>query len=201
MVGLLSVATSLASKFVPSLIGKLTNNDGAEEVAEKVVNVAKNVTGKEDPKEAEEILSGNPDLALEFQKEVHTYEISLAREETERIKAINRTMQAESKGEGIQSFWRPFNGVMFAITLFLDYFGSQVAMLIFDYIGNGIPNDFSWTHIPAGIYSLWALVLGVYVVSRGKEKVTQTKATALGSKASKKDLVKEFGKGIIGNIL
>ena len=65
------LAMSLAAKFLPSLIGKLTGSDKAEEVAENVVNIATRITGKEDPSEITKALEENPQLALEFQQDLH----------------------------------------------------------------------------------------------------------------------------------
>jgi hypothetical protein len=93
----------------------------------------------------------------------------------------------------MQRSWRPFNGFLFGITLFLDYLGSQVFTAIYK-----VPTGFIWEHIPSAVYVLWAMVLGVYVVSRGKEKITDTKLHALqeGKNPSSLDI-----SGILGKIL
>lgn len=74
---LIPIAISLASRFAPSLIGKLTGSDTAAEVAEKVVDMAKVVTGQNDPTEAAKAIEANPELALEYQRELHGYELAL----------------------------------------------------------------------------------------------------------------------------
>ena len=66
---LIGLALSLASKFAPSLIGKLTGSDKAEEVAEKVVDIAKVATGQDDPQEAAKAVEANPEIALQFQRD------------------------------------------------------------------------------------------------------------------------------------
>lgn len=197
MLPLLGIATSLISEFAPTLIGKITGSDKAEEVAENVVGIAKSVTGQDDPEKAVNILKTNPEIALKFQKELHTYELTKIQEETKRLQIVNSTMQAEAtSGKGIQAFWRPFNGILFGITLFCDYFISQIVLAISD------PQFFTWQHIPGNVYSLWAMVLGVAAGSRGVEKVAKTKkyAEANGIGLTKKDILKEFGKGILGNM-
>lgn len=212
---LIALAISLASKFGPSLIGKLTKSDKAEEVAEKVVGFAKIVTGQDDPQEAAKILETNPALALQFQQSLYTYEIGLAQEDTRRLEAVNKTMQAETvSGSVLQKIWRPINGLLFGFTLWCDYFLAQIIIPIINYhyafeaaekadvfLKLGVkPFTIAWQHIPMPVYILWAGVLGAAVISRGKEKITKTKINALanGIPFGGMDLIKEFGRGIIG---
>ncbi len=188
------LAMSLAAKFLPSLIGKLTGSNKAEEIAENVVNIAKVVTGKEDVSDAAKALEENPQLALEYQQELHTYELGIEQEQTKRLEAVNVTMRAEAvSGSILQRIWRPINGLLFGITLFLDYVGSQIILAL-------VESEWVWSHIPAGVYMLWSGVLGVAVISRGTEKIAKTKAItkANGTTFGNFDAVKEFGKGILG---
>jgi hypothetical protein len=76
---LIALAISLASKFAPSLIGKLTKSDKAEQVAEKVIGFAKAVTGQDNPEDAVKTIEANPELALQFQRDLHDYELELAK--------------------------------------------------------------------------------------------------------------------------
>ena len=196
MFPLIPLAIKLASAFAPSLIGKLTKSDKAEEVAEKVIGFAKAVTGQDDPEKAVKAIEADPALALQFQRDLHTYELGLEQERTKQLEIVNRTMQAEAmSGSKMQRTWRPFNGYLFGITLFLDYVGSQLILAL-------VESSFVWQHIPAGVYMLWTGLLGIAAVSRGKEKVTKTKALALaeGIQLGNGDILKEFGKGIIGKI-
>lgn len=188
------LAMSLAAKFLPSLIGKLTGSDKAEEIAEDVVNMATTITGKGDVSEAAKALEENPQLALEFQQELHNYELGLEREQTKRLETVNQTMRAEAmSGSWAQRSWRPWNGFLFGITLFLDYVGSQIILAVMD-------SAWVWHHIPAGVYMLWTGVLGVAVISRGTEKIAKTKsiAKANGQSLEGLNVIKEFGKGILG---
>jgi len=163
---LLTLAATLAAKFAPSLIGKLTGSDKAEKIAENVVNIAKSATGQNDPDQAVKILDDNPEIALKFQQEIHMYELSIAQEETKRILA-----EAEN----------------------LKNINNTIVAAIYK-----VPTGFIWEHIPSAVYVLWAMVLGVYVVSRGKEKITDTKLHALqeGKNPSSLDI-----SGILGKIL
>lgn len=144
----------LAAKFVPSIIGMVAG-DNAEEKAEKVVDIARTITGIDEPESAMEALSRNPQTAILFQQAVMSYQLELAREDTKRIQAVNQTMQAEAKSEHwAQWLWRPFNGFMFGITLFWNY------------VINETPAD-----IPQFVLMAWAAVLGVTAWHRGKEKI------------------------------
>lgn len=80
---LIPLAISLASQFAPSLIGKLTKSDKAEEIAEKVIGFAKVVTGQGNPEDAIKAIEANPELALQFQRDLHAYELELAKLEYE----------------------------------------------------------------------------------------------------------------------
>ena len=83
MLPLIPIALKLASMFAPSLIGKLTESDKAEEVAEKVIGFAKAITGQNDPEKAAKAIETDPELALQFQRDLHAYELGLAKLEYE----------------------------------------------------------------------------------------------------------------------
>jgi hypothetical protein len=68
MLPLVSIGMALAN-FVPGLIGAFGGKK-AEDVAEKVVSIAKVITGKEDPNDALSAIKADPSLAYEFQTEV-----------------------------------------------------------------------------------------------------------------------------------
>lgn len=75
---LLPIAISLVSKYAPSLIGKLTGSDKAEEIAEQVVGFAQVATGQDNAEDAKRKMDANPELALQFQRDLHSYELALA---------------------------------------------------------------------------------------------------------------------------
>lgn len=79
---MLPVAIALASEFGPMLLRRLVG-DGAADVAEKVVSVAKELTGEASPDKALEALKANPDLALAYKTKLADVEIAL---ETEYLK-------------------------------------------------------------------------------------------------------------------
>src|SRR5206468_12038907 len=62
----ITVALALAAKYAPDLIKHFTNSDTAGDVAGKVIDIAKTVTGKGTPEDATVALDADPALALQF---------------------------------------------------------------------------------------------------------------------------------------
>ena len=195
MFPLIPLAISLATKFAPALIGKLVG-EKAGSVAEKVVGLAQSVTGLADPEKAHDKIMADPASQLEFEKAMMNLELELYREDTKRLETVNATMRAESESKSwAQRTWRPFNGFLYGITLFCDYFISQV---IFMFIKAKYPLfSFTWEHVPPAVYMMWATVLGVAAGTRGWEKVSIAK-TQGGSQMGIAEMAKLFGQGIIG---
>jgi hypothetical protein len=72
----ISIAFGLA-QFAPSIIKWITGSDKAEEAAQKVVDVAKVVTGKQTGELALEELRVSPDLVMQFRTQIANNEIEL----------------------------------------------------------------------------------------------------------------------------
>lgn len=196
MIPLIPIAISLATKFAPMLIEKLAG-PSAGTVAEKVIGMASSITGIADPQQAHDKIMKDENLQLEFEKASMNLQIELYKEDTERLKSTNATMIEESKSKSfMQRAWRPFNGFLFGITLFCDYFVSQIVFMLV--LAKYPLFKFEWEHIPGGVYMLWASVLGVSAGSRGLEKITETKAKNGGASINITEMIKLFGKGVIG---
>lgn len=60
-------AISLAAKFAPEVIAYLTGDEKSGQVAEAVINTARQVTGLKDPAEIEAFLAADAEKAREFQ--------------------------------------------------------------------------------------------------------------------------------------
>lgn len=73
----ITIALALASQFAPGIIKHFTNSDTAATVAGQVIQIAKTVTGKEDPVEAQKALQLDPVLAMQFQTAVMQNETAL----------------------------------------------------------------------------------------------------------------------------
>lgn len=75
---LIPLAMTLASEFAPGIIRHFAG-DNAADVAEKVVGVAKAVTGIDDPTKAVEAVKADPAAVLRFQKEMATLDAELTK--------------------------------------------------------------------------------------------------------------------------
>ena len=175
MIDPISIAIGLA-KFAPSIVGWFAG-DKAEEGVQKALDIAQSITGTSDPESALKELENNQEFALKFQTAVMSHEKAMAEEETKRIQAVNETMQAESKSEHwMQWSWRPFNGFMFGITLFMNYAFPQIINMFLRTWGTS-DKDGSYALLVAGeipefVFMAWASVLGVTAWHRGKNKGT-----------------------------
>lgn len=75
---LVPIAASLIAEAVPGLL-RVFGKDKQAEVAEKVVGIAKQVSGVEDPKEAALAIVNDPAMLLEFKKAVMSQQTELER--------------------------------------------------------------------------------------------------------------------------
>jgi len=155
------------SQFVPGLLRWAGHEKGAE-VAERAVQAAKTVTGKDTVEEQIEALKADPELALRYQKTMNDVVIAQLDAETRQLAEINATMRAEAgSSDKYTSRWRPTMG--YALT-----FVWTVQMLAISFV-----IVFRTELAPAAINALAALsmmwsvalgVLGVAVVKRSQDK-------------------------------
>lgn len=87
MAPLIPIAISLAAKYVPEIIEHFSGKNAAG-VADKVLQVAQEVTGSPNPDEAVKGLAANPELALQFKKAVLEQEVELRRISLEETKVF-----------------------------------------------------------------------------------------------------------------
>jgi len=195
---LIPIAISLASKFAPMLIDRLAGNT-AGKVAEQVIGIAQKISGKADPQEAHDEIMANPELHVEFEKASMNLEIEIAREQTKQLLSQHLLMKEELKAGGIKGFWRPYNGILFGTTLFLDYMIMPFLVLWINVNWATIEacKAFTMPHIPMPVYVFWGLVLGVNGYTRGKEKLEKIKQSNGGS-PDVLGMVKMFTQGAIG---
>lgn len=198
MAPLIPIALSLAGKFAPMLIDRLAGNT-AGRVAEKIINVAKKVSGESDPQKAHDKIMDDPKLQVEFEKSAMNLEIEITREQTKQLLSQHSLMKEELKADGIKGFWRPFNGILFGVTLFTDYILSKFIVLFINVYWANIEacKNFKWDNIPFPVYVFWALVLGVNGYTRGKEKLEKIKKQN-GDSLAIMDIVKSFTGGTVG---
>jgi len=161
---------------------------GPAAVAMPVVSMIASAFGVEttEPDELAGIISADPAAAARLKEVQSNNEVKLQQiaadiaitemqEQTKQIQAVNTTMQSESKSEHwMQWSWRPFNGFMFGITLFMNYgFPMIVNMFIraFGEIGSdGTYSLLTPGAIPEWVFVAWGSVLGVTSWHRGKQK-------------------------------
>ena len=161
---LIPIAISLASKFLPSLLGRLFGKK-AESTASAVVDIATAITGESQPSKLEAALQANPAALLKFQEAANSFTLQLEREDTKRLEAVNITMQAEARSNSwMQRSWRPFNGFLLGFSIWCDYFLLPILLAAFN-------STLALEHLPMQVYMVWSTVLGISAWTRGQEKI------------------------------
>lgn len=78
MIPLLPIALKMAAAYAPQLIGMLAQSEKAEQVAEAVVQIAKDATGAQSPEDALQRMERDPALRVEFARLANERDIQLA---------------------------------------------------------------------------------------------------------------------------
>lgn len=128
------------AEYVPDVVKWVTGDSKDEAIADKVLDVAKKVTGQESESGALEAIKADPNLALEYQKAVMAdshvkdkIDLEKYKEDTKRLQAVNNTMQKEADSKNWwTSGWRPFIGFITGIAFFVVCI--QIGMITFDAI-------------------------------------------------------------------
>ncbi len=116
----ITIAMGLA-QFVPQLVKWISGSDKAEAVAQKAVDVAKQVTGAPSGDEALKALQANPDLVIKYREAVLAQEVEFQQLAVANAKDINETMRAEAAAEHWPTYgWRPAIGFSVALVLVLS---------------------------------------------------------------------------------
>lgn len=109
MAPIIAAALKLAP-LVPGLAG-LIFGDRAEEAAEKVVSVAKAVSGEQEADAAIQAVMNKPELLVQLQQAVMDLQREVYIQDTERLKAVNETARAEAaSADPYTRRWRPTFG-------------------------------------------------------------------------------------------
>lgn len=171
------------AEFVPDVVKWITGDDKDESIANKVLDVAKTVTGKESEIDALDSIKSNPSIALEYQKAVMAdshikdkIELEKYKEDTKRLESINKTMQIETNSKNWwSSAWRPFIGFITGISFFVAVV--WIGIITHQAI---IEKDFNAINmIPSLIFNITTLfgvpctILGIAAHHRGVEKRTK----------------------------
>jgi len=173
-----TLALGLAT-VVPKIIGWFAG-DKAEATANRVLDVAKSVTGLSDPKSAVDAILADPALSLELQKAIIGLELALAQEDNKALAEVNATMRSEAQSEHWPQWsWRPFCG----FCLGLGFLVVTVLVSILAFSAVQTQDVTALNMIPQLIGSFAALfacispVVGVASWQRGKAKVEAVKAS------------------------
>lgn len=100
-------------KLVPNIVKHL-GGDNAGEVAEKVIQVAREVTGKDSSDDAVSELKANPELLAAYQSKLLDQEVALAEIAAKTVTSVNETMRTEATSDHWPTYsWRPAIGFSF----------------------------------------------------------------------------------------
>lgn len=110
----ITIALGIAS-LVPDLLKYFGKGKDAT-IAEKVIEVAKVVTGKSSGEEAAAELRADPAKLLEYHEAILAQEVELAKLSATVVQAVNTTMQTEAGADHWPTYsWRPFIGFSFGL--------------------------------------------------------------------------------------
>lgn len=160
-------AARALSDFIPGL-ARLLGGERAGEVAEKVIDTAKQITGQPDPAAAAEAIRANGELQVKLQQALAPVLISAYEAATHQLETVNETMRRELASEDkYVKRWRPTLGYAVTLTWFLQM-GALSAVIVME------PASASAIITAMGSLSvMWGIalsVLGVSVNARSKDK-------------------------------
>lgn len=111
----ITIAMGLA-QFVPQIAKWLTGSDKAEAVAQKAIDIAREVTGQPDGDASIRAMQADPALVLQYRQAVLAQELEFQALAVRNAADINETMRAEAAAEHWPTYgWRPFVGFNFGL--------------------------------------------------------------------------------------
>lgn len=170
----LTLLTGIAH-LIPGAV-RLLKGDRAGTFAQKAVDIAKVVTGTDEPQDALDKIQSDPALMLEYQKALQPTIVAELEAETAQLESVNQTMRAEYAQDDLYTKrWRPTYGYCLAFTWTLQMLGftfivgwavmnqpkdaSQIIEAIASFVGASMI-----------LWSVALSVLGVQVARRSDEK-------------------------------
>lgn len=163
----LTVGLTLA-RLVPGLVDIFTGGDKDATIAEKVVGIAKTVTGLDKPDDMLAAISKDPALLVQFKAQASQVAIEELRAETEQLKTINETMRVEyASGSLFKSGWRPFIGWIFGTAFGLQMLAVSAIIVFKPEQAKAVLEGL------AALGVLWGValtVLGVNINKRSQDK-------------------------------
>lgn len=163
---MLSLALGLA-ELIPSAM-RLFRSDRAADNAEKVIDAARQLTGIDDPAQAVDAIKNDPELQIRMQEAISPLLIAELEAETEQLKIINATMQAEyASNDKYVSHWRPTMGYVVTLTWFMQMTALSIVMVAYPKESPAIIGAM------AGLSTMWGIalsILGISVSKRSQDK-------------------------------
>jgi len=177
---LISIAKS-AAEFVPAIGNMFDGGDDDKTTAQKVIELAGDITGNADPVTALSDLRDNPALRIHFQQAMNPVIIARLENETRRMAETNATMRAElNSSNKFKSYWRPAFGwaLLFTWTITMLVFIFVLAYVVIDAPAN-LGKVLSGIAQVMGPFSImWGVALSVLGISISKR--SQDKAMVAG---------------------
>lgn len=176
---LLSLATGILS-LVGGPLGRLIGGERGEQIAKTVVDVTMRVTGAATPDAALEALRQDPALVAKLQSELIGLERAELEAETERLRIVNASMQAEAaSADPFVRRWRPTWGYVTAYAWAAQVGATVLAVVaaaILAIMGDAAKGATLLTAV-AGLweasFASWGIaltVLGLQVHARSRDK-------------------------------
>lgn len=114
-----------AAAVIPEIVSWF--DDDAGDDARKIAGVVQKVTGAGTGAEARDALTRHPELAVRLREALLSHKAAMAQQETERLRAVNQTMQAEAQAKHWwSSAWRPLWGAVSALAFLVAVAGIMV---------------------------------------------------------------------------
>lgn len=198
---MLSIAADILS-LIGGPLGRLIGGERGEKIANAVVSTAQRVTGTASPDAALDTLRQDPAAVAKLQSELISLDRSELEAETERLRVINATMQAEAaSADPFVRRWRPTWGYVTAYAWAAQVGATVLAVVaaaVLALTGDAAKGATLLTAV-AGLweasFASWGIaltVLGLQVHARSRDKavgaglaptgVLQSLAAGLGSR-------------------
>ena len=171
----ITIALGLA-QFVPGIIRWISGDDQskAASVADRVVTVAKTISGVPSGDAALAAIKADPALALQLQQAWLAHDADLARAEADELAAINATMRAEAaSSDAYVRRWRPTFGYAVAATWSATMGAVSWAVIATPAQAPAIIASLVNT---SPIWGIALAVLGVSVIKRSQDKAVASGA-------------------------
>ena len=194
---LIGLAISLASKYAPTLIGHLTKSEGAEKVAEKVVDIAQAVTGQTESDKITKVLESNPKLTMQLQQGLLSYQLELTKLEYEDAAGGREVIKtALLSDDPIVKRARPMMMILLGKTCILFVFYAPLAVIAAQLVGIDTVNFMSIIKWIGGfLFGSFSTSFTGYTVARSADKKIATNS-GVGSMIKMASKIGNFVSGV-----